>query len=304
MFSLGTVLLSAGGGGADVAITAFAPPSRYQNRRGCLAAASVGGGGDDAPATKKVLTAADVVAKSKSAPGSDDPAAPGVQEAPKIFSEAIYDDFQSSLLLLEKRVRDGAGSLGPDEVSKFEEETDRIVREMRDYMADPEGCGERIRKGYESGVEIDVTAKEEEEEPKLSEPSATKTTIELEPTIAAYDAPPKIAPTAVNESPPPVAATPPPAARDDDAPSEDSVTFGMARGTANTFIIPGMDEMSPEEYRAKLQETVSAHQAHRRRQSLAANQGKIGNANSQSYLESLGGGSGQGFPGGGKNKQG
>eukprot|EP00578_Thalassiosira_sp_NH16_P002836 CAMPEP_0181134818 /NCGR_PEP_ID=MMETSP1071-20121207/32292_1 /TAXON_ID=35127 /ORGANISM="Thalassiosira sp., Strain NH16" /LENGTH=301 /DNA_ID=CAMNT_0023221365 /DNA_START=38 /DNA_END=943 /DNA_ORIENTATION=+ len=298
--SLGTLLLSAGSGGGGAATMAFAPPSKYHNRRVRLAAASGGGGDVDAPApTKKVLTAADVVAKSKSsAPGGpDDPAAPGMQDAPKIFSEAIYDDFQSALLLLEKRVRDGAGSIGPDEVSKFEEETDRIVAEMREYMADPKGCGERIRKGYESKVEIDVTATEQKEEaPKLSEPLATKTAIKPEPTIAA-------------ESPPPAAAAiPPPATTgDDDGPSEDSVTFGMARGTANTFIIPGMDEMSGEEYRAKLQETVSAHQAHRRRQSLAANKGKIGNANSQSYLESLGSGGGNtglGAPGGGKKKQG
>lgn len=36
--------------------------------------------------------------------------------------------------------------------------------------------------------------------------------------------------------------------------------FGLAAGTTNTYAIPGMDEMSPEEYRDKLQETISARQ--------------------------------------------
>ena len=42
--------------------------------------------------------------------------------------------------------------------------------------------------------------------------------------------------------------------------SEESLGFGLAKGTTNTYIIDGMDEMTPEEYQAKLQETVSARQ--------------------------------------------
>jgi hypothetical protein len=45
--------------------------------------------------------------------------------------------------------------------------------------------------------------------------------------------------------------------------------------------------MSPEEYRNKLQETISARQAKRREESLKSRGGKIGNANAQSYLDSL-----------------
>ena len=40
----------------------------------------------------------------------------------------------------------------------------------------------------------------------------------------------------------------------------DNVGFGLARGTTNTYVIPNMEEMSPEEYREKLQETISARQ--------------------------------------------
>ena len=63
--------------------------------------------------------------------------------------------------------------------------------------------------------------------------------------------------------------------------------FGLAKGTANTYAIPGMESMSAEEYRDKLQETISARQAKRREESLKSRDGKIGNANSQSYLDSL-----------------
>ena len=68
--------------------------------------------------------------------------------------------------------------------------------------------------------------------------------------------------------------------------------FGLARGTKNTYVIPGMDEMSPEEYRAKLQESISARQAKRREEAIKS--GVIGNRSSNGYLETLGGGSTQG----------
>lgn len=54
--------------------------------------------------------------------------------------------------------------------------------------------------------------------------------------------------------------SPPPPTNDDEVPSEDSVQFGLAKGTTNTYAIPGMDEMTPEEYRKKLQETISGRQ--------------------------------------------
>ena len=63
--------------------------------------------------------------------------------------------------------------------------------------------------------------------------------------------------------------------------------YGLAAGTTNTYAIPGMDEMSPQEYRDKLQETVSARQAERRKQSLSANDGLIGNRSSSGYLDGL-----------------
>ncbi len=68
--------------------------------------------------------------------------------------------------------------------------------------------------------------------------------------------------------------------------------FGLARGTTNTYVIPGMDEMSPEEYRAKLQESISARQAKRREESLKRRGGVIGNMSSSGYLANLSNGGG------------
>ena len=74
----------------------------------------------------------------------------------------------------------------------------------------------------------------------------------------------------------------------DEGPAFDGKTgFGLAKGTTNTYAIPGMDEMTPEEYRNKLQESISARQAKRREESLKSRGGMIGNANSQSYLDGL-----------------
>lgn len=58
-----------------------------------------------------------------------------------------------------------------------------------------------------------------------------------------------------------------------------------------------MEEMSPEEYREKLQETISARQAERRRQA-AENSNIIGNRSSSGYLDGLTRG-GDGANGGG-----
>jgi len=269
---------------------------------------------DEAP-PRKVLTAADVMAKSKASSaggdgGGGDPRGPGEQDAPKIFSPAIYDDFQSALLTLEKRAKDGPGSLTADEVYKFEEETDRLVKEMREYMTDPEGAGESIRKCYESTDVVDVASGGEGvkileaksavvvEEPKNAPPvpPPVATTQPPPATEAASVAPitpatPAASSVTVSANADPPADNIPPA---EDEPTDAASSYGLAKGTTNTYIIPGMEEMSGEEYRAKLQETISGRQANRRKTSLSSNSGIIGNASSQGYLDSLGGGNKQG----------
>ena len=100
---------------------------------------------------KKVLTAADVISKSKSTGGqSSDPAAPNKGETPKIFLPQIYTKFQSTLLLLEKRISNGVGSLSKQEVHQFENEINELVEEMKVYNLDPIGEGEKIKSYYDS----------------------------------------------------------------------------------------------------------------------------------------------------------
>jgi hypothetical protein len=91
-------------------------------------------------------------------------------------------------------------------------------------------------------------------------------------------------------APPPAAAAPQkPAAssnqpefNDEDGPEYDGEGgMGLSRGTANTYHLEGMDEMSPEEYRDNLQKSVSDRQD-KRKQS-----GEYGNRQSWSYFAQL-----------------
>ena len=119
---------------------------------------------------KKVLTAADVISKSKSTnQSSGDPAAPNKDEQPSIFLPQIYTTFQSTLLLLEKRITNGSNSLSKEEVTQFENEINDLVEEMKVYNLDPKGEGEKIKSYYESlendgGDEsvVDVTSKKDD----------------------------------------------------------------------------------------------------------------------------------------------
>ena len=148
--SLAYLLLTATGGGGVV--WAFAPPQiiHAENTRRMMSSSPPAEGGDGsssgASTTKKVLTAADVVARSKAQgtlPGTD-----GDEEYPKLFTKEIYDDFQSALLKLEKRVKDGPGSLSKEEIDTFQGEADRIVEEMRLFLNNPEERKKEIEKSY------------------------------------------------------------------------------------------------------------------------------------------------------------
>lgn len=116
----------------------FAPPAAGRLGRECPAELF-----QQPPAR---LTEADLMDKSRvnslsALDGEDD-------DAPRLFSRSIYDDFQSSLLLLEKRLSDGP--ITAEEYGRLDAETGRIVREMNEYLADPAGCRERIERGYEA----------------------------------------------------------------------------------------------------------------------------------------------------------
>lgn len=196
----------------------------------------------DEPSKKKVLRAEDVIAGGK-AKGDD------AEEAPKLFTPDIYDDFQSALVKLERRVKDGSGTLSAVEVKELVDETDRIVAEMNAFLEDPASAGLNWS-GAGGGAPIAIT-------------------------------PEVVAPTPVDIP-----------ENDDgnDEPAYDPESgggFGLAAGTRNTYAIEGMDSMSPEEYRAKLQETISGRQAQRRSANLEGPRDLIGNRSSSGYLDAL-----------------
>ena len=71
---------------------------------------------------------------------------------------------------------------------------------------------------------------------------------------------------------------------EDEGPAEGDVftgTMGQPADTVNTYIIPGMDEMTTEEYRAALQQSLIDRQS-RRKQS-----GVTGNRATWDYLKQL-----------------
>lgn len=87
----------------------------------------------------------------------------------------------------------------------------------------------------------------------------------------------------------------------DEGPAYDgSGGMGLAKGTANTYIIPGMEEMSPEEYRAALQKSVIDRQSNRH----SGRDGMVGNRAAHQYLDSLGWGGASSHLSGKKSTQG
>lgn len=52
---------------------------------------------------------------------------------PKLFSDELYDDMKQTLLLLERRIADGPGSVSTLELDDLNGRTNRIVKEMREF---------------------------------------------------------------------------------------------------------------------------------------------------------------------------
>jgi len=193
---------------------------------------------------KKPLTAEDIIARARKAVGSPEEEAP-----PPVFEdESILDDIKSILMTLENRIKSGQGSIDRKEVNELAAAVDRVKDEMVSFAPPPS-----------TSSVVDATP---------PAPSISPATPSSESAPAQSDAPP---------SPPSY-----------DGPPSDYYDgtggLGMARGTKSTYVIPGMEEMNPEEYRAALQKSVSARQEERRKQF----HGQIGNRAGHQYLEQLG----------------
>lgn len=166
------------------------------------------------------------------------------EEPPKLFSDSLYDDMQQTLLALEKRIKEGPGSLSMLEVEEVSAQTQRILVEMREFEAG------RVSGLGSAGVPATAAVS----------PATTPAT------PATEIAKPK---TVVDTS-------------DEEGPAYDGKGgLGLAKGTVNTYVIDGMDEMSPEEYQKALQQSIID------RQKVRHASGGYGNRATWDYLNNL-----------------
>lgn len=173
---------------------------------------------------------------------------PTPETPPKLFNDDLLLDMQNVLLAMERRVKDGPNSLSVSEVTDMEAAIERIVAEMK---VNQNKKPDRI--------------------PAMQSPPGSL--LHAEPDV--IQALPKLLQTRPIDSN--VADM-----SEDEGPSFDGRGgMGQPKGTINTYVIPGMDEMSAEEYQQTLQQSIIDRQARRRAS------GTVGNLSSTSYLDSL-----------------
>lgn len=168
---------------------------------------------------------------------------PDEDEAPsKLFSDNLYEDMRQTLLTLEKRIKEGPGCLSILEVEEFSAQTQRIAVEMREF----EDCQKSGLGSASKPSTVDAVAQAALESEMMESNEVIDTS------------------------------------NDDDGPKYDGTGgMGMAKGTRNTYILPGMDAMSPEEYRAALNQSILDRQ--KERQAV----GGYGNRATWDYLNNL-----------------
>ena len=255
-----TALLGASLMAGDVALAFVAPvvSNDFVTSRAAASAALRMAVADDKP--KKKLSVADIMAGGNKKAEQD---GPGEVNASDNFSEGILADMQSCLQTLEKRAKEGPGSLSMAEVTDLETAMGRIVSDM----------DLKLQQGASSAADAVVDTDASTDVAKVSNVSETKPAAE---TMTKATTPP------------------PPAATQEDEDEEIIDTsndewdgkggLGMAKGTRSTYVIPGMEEMTGEEYRKALQKSVSDRQEQRRQ----SRSGVVGNRAAHDYLNDLG----------------
>lgn len=234
---------------------------------------------------------------------------------PKLFSDDLLADMQHCLLTLEKRVKEGPGSLTHADIDSFAMASGRVLNDMKaagmtDQRMKP---GERQARAEAAAAAAAVQA---EKEGKTTTEIEAIAKAALNAAFASMIPPPVGAAAAASDpqidamgriatSPTPL---PPPAAKveatttvpapttltnpkpyddnESEGPAYDGSGFGVAKGTANTYLIDGMDEMTAEEYQEALAQQV-IERANKRRYGLG---GAHGNRQTLDYMNSLSGG--------------
>ena len=184
----------------------------------------------------------------------------------KLFEDDLLQDMQQCLLMLERRVRDGPGSLSALEVEELDFSTRRILQEMKlnehnrpkpvpaAFMNEPISTSTSTSTSAPSmqATTVATSSQHQQQQPQQQQ----------RPSFQAQGT------SDISE---------------DEGPVYDGKGgMGQPRGTVNTYDIPGMDEMSPEEYQQALQKSVSDRQ--KKRQET----GDYGNRRATDYLNNLG----------------
>lgn len=245
---------------------AFAPSQRRQ------ALASV-----EASSSKTALfiTSKEILAKARAAAGM--PVEDEEPDSPQLFEDDLLVDMQTSLQMLERRVNEGAGALTGHEVMEFEGATQRILIEMKQFLAEG-GTTARPATPVAAPAVTAPVKQAPAPAPLAADAAATPSLTPVPVAAPAVTSPvmeaPASAPLPQEEENP-----------NDDGPAYDGTSgFGLAKGTTNTYYLEGMEEMSPEEYRKALQATVSKRQEDRR----TGTGGVVGNRAAHQYLDQLG----------------
>jgi hypothetical protein len=177
---------------------------------------------------------------------------PMIEDSPPVFlyDEAMLADMEAVLLALEKRVQEGPGALPEMEVDQLDIRIHKIIQEMKLHEHQPPP-------------------------PRVIQQRTSPVSSHLHPTQ--QQTPTSTAATAAAA---PVSIDTDTDLLDDKA--YDGFGFGQARDTTNTYVIPGMDEMTAEEYQVALQQSVIDRQQRRISSGMAT-----GNRASWDYLNSL-----------------
>jgi hypothetical protein len=186
-------------------------------------------------------------------------------EYPKLFDDNLLNYMQQMLLTLEKRVHEGPRSIGTLQVEEFMTMSQSITNDMKHS----ERQRQLLDPSTKSGGVIPAT-------------TTTTTTTSL-PTQSAAVLHDTVSLATTSESQH--------EEDNEDGPKYDPTggQGSLAKDTRNTYVIPDMDQMSPEEYQQALQKSLLEQQAERRKNVISA----YGNRASWDYLNHLSGQSGQ-----------
>lgn len=212
----------------------------------------------------------DIVARAREKAGM-----PQDEGAPPLFDEDLYGDMQEVLLLLERRVQEGLGSVTVNEIEGLSWRVDRITEDMifnqhKKSPRPPRQLEEDAPPTIQSPAHPQRMGREFAAEPPSS--------AQLSPPASLLHADPD----AIAQMRAPTEPLPVVDISQDEGPMFDGRGgMGQPKGTVNTYIIPGMDEMTAEEYRDALQRSVSERQARRRAS------GVVGNRSAEDYLKGL-----------------